>query len=156
VALLDELRFRHPTILVLEDLHWADDATMDVIRLLARRVEAAPALVIGTFRDDQLDRSHPLRVLIGELSTAPAVFRINLMTLSPSAVAELAGPYDCSTYGDHPSTTLFLEQPPHEQLATAASTITCQPADSTLGRLPLLRHDLAPRAGRHVRILEPQ
>ena len=94
-ALLDELRFQHPTVLVLEDLHWADDATMDVIRLLARRVEAAPALVIATFRDDQLDRSHPLRVLIGELSTAPAVVRVNLMPLSPRAVAELAGPYDC-------------------------------------------------------------
>src|SRR6266496_6297225 len=55
-ALSAELRMRTPTVLVLEDLHWADEATLDVLRLLARRVEMVPALVVASYRDDQLDR----------------------------------------------------------------------------------------------------
>ena len=45
-----------PTVLVLEDLHWADEATLDVLRLLVRRIETLPVLVVGTYRDDELDR----------------------------------------------------------------------------------------------------
>src|SRR5512133_1393688 len=74
-ALARELR-RHPnTIVVLEDLHWADEATLDVVRLLARRIETLPALVVATFRDDELDRSHPLRIVVGELPAGRAVDR---------------------------------------------------------------------------------
>src|SRR4051794_24959283 len=47
-ALATELR-REPAIVVLEDLHWADEGTLDVVRLLTRRVDAAPALVVATF-----------------------------------------------------------------------------------------------------------
>jgi hypothetical protein len=43
---------RGPTVVVLEDLHWADEATLDVLRLLGRRVDAIRALVLATFRDD--------------------------------------------------------------------------------------------------------
>ena len=60
------------TMLVLEDVHWADEATLDVLRLLARRIETLPALVLATYRDDELDRAHPLRIVLGELR-APAV-----------------------------------------------------------------------------------
>jgi len=91
-SLLDELRTR-PSILVLEDLHWADDATLDVVRLLARRLETVPVLAIGTYRDDQVDRTHRLRVLIGELATWPGIARLSLTPLSAGAVAELAAPY---------------------------------------------------------------
>ena len=92
-SLLDELRSSRPSILVLEDLHWADDATLDVVRLLARRLETVPVLALGTYRDDQIDRSHRLRVLIGELATWPGVVRLGLSPLSARAVAELAAPY---------------------------------------------------------------
>ena len=54
-ALAHELSARVPTIFVLEDLHWADEATLDVLRLLARRVATVPALVIASYRDDELD-----------------------------------------------------------------------------------------------------
>ncbi len=91
--LLRELRARAPTILVLEDLHWADEATLDVLRLLGRRLEAVAALVLATYRDDGLDRAHPLRIVLGELATAASVDRIRLVPLSPAAVAVLAGPH---------------------------------------------------------------
>src|SRR5439155_446415 len=51
-ALAGILRARKPTVFVLEDAHWADEATLDVLRLLARRVESLPALGIVTYRDD--------------------------------------------------------------------------------------------------------
>jgi DNA-binding CsgD family transcriptional regulator/tetratricopeptide (TPR) repeat protein len=92
-ALAHELSARAPTVFVLEDVHWADEATLDVLRLLARRVEAVPALVVASYRDDALDRTHPLRILLGELATSRAVRRVKLVRLSPGAVAQLAEPY---------------------------------------------------------------
>ncbi len=61
-----------PSIVVLEDLHWADEATLDVLRLLARRIETLPVLLVATYRDDELDPSHPLRILLGELTSRTA------------------------------------------------------------------------------------
>jgi len=88
-ALLAEVD-REPTLLVLEDLHWADEATLDVLRLLGRRVEASRALVVGTYRDDELDERHSLRQVVGGLATVPGVSRLELQPLSVSAVAILA------------------------------------------------------------------
>src|SRR5215211_926759 len=80
-ALVRELQ-RRTTILVLEDVHWADEATLDVLRLLARRVVAAPALVLATYRDDELDRDHALRLVLGELATRATVERLEVEPLS--------------------------------------------------------------------------
>ena len=91
-ALMAALRSRPSTILVIEDVHWADEATLDVLRLLARRVESIPALVVVTYRDE-LDRAHPLRVLLGELPPSDSIGRLRLEALSADAVAELAAPY---------------------------------------------------------------
>ncbi len=85
------LRSGQPTILVVEDVHWADEATLDVLRFLVRRVESMPALVIVTYRDD-LDRSHPLRVLLGDAPAGGAATRIMLRSLSSAAVVGLAQP----------------------------------------------------------------
>jgi DNA-binding CsgD family transcriptional regulator/tetratricopeptide (TPR) repeat protein len=90
-ALLRELRGRAPTVLVLEDVHWADEATLDVVTLLAPRIGTAPALVLASYRDDELDRAEQLRFVLGELIRRPG--RLKLAPLSPAAVAELAGPY---------------------------------------------------------------
>jgi ATP/maltotriose-dependent transcriptional regulator MalT len=92
-ALVRELGRRAPTVLVIEDLHWADEATLDVVRLLARKVDSAPALVLATYRDDELDLRHPLRVVLGELGPARDVRRCELPRLSPETVAELAEPH---------------------------------------------------------------
>lgn len=87
--LAQEFRDR-TTLFVLEDVHWADEATLDVLRLLARRLDTAPALIVATFRDEGLDRKHPLRLMLGELATNRAVSRIKLSPLTAEAVAELA------------------------------------------------------------------
>jgi DNA-binding CsgD family transcriptional regulator/tetratricopeptide (TPR) repeat protein len=79
-----------PAVFVLEDLHWADEATLDVFMLLARRVASVPVLVVGTYREDGLERVHPLRRALGELGTSAGARRIRLDALSPQAVAELA------------------------------------------------------------------
>jgi DNA-binding CsgD family transcriptional regulator len=93
-ALIQELEARSPTILVLEDVHAADEATLDVLRLVGRRVEAVPVLIIATYRDDELDRAHPLRIVLGELGPGSSLTRVKLEPLSPEAVAELASPRD--------------------------------------------------------------
>src|ERR1700730_470403 len=90
-ALLRELRARGPTVLVLEDLHWADEATLDVMSLVGARIGSAPVLVLASYRDAELDRSEQPRFVLGELVASPQ--RIKLEALSQAAVAELAEPH---------------------------------------------------------------
>jgi DNA-binding CsgD family transcriptional regulator/tetratricopeptide (TPR) repeat protein len=97
-ALADELRGPDHTVIVLEDLHWADEATLDTLGLLGRRVEQLSALVLATYRSDELPLTHPLRIVLGDLATAGSVFRVQLEPLSPAAVADLVGP--CSIDAD--------------------------------------------------------
>jgi DNA-binding CsgD family transcriptional regulator len=91
-AIVREAQAQRGTIIVLEDLHWADEATLDVLSLLGRRIDAVPALLIATYRGDELDRGHPLRHLLGELHSA-SVRRLTVEPLSPEAVRALAEPY---------------------------------------------------------------
>ncbi|MSO96492.1 MAG: hypothetical protein EXQ81_12015 [Thermoleophilia bacterium] len=88
-ALHDELA-KQPAILVVEDIHWTDEATLDVLRLLVRRVETLPVLVVLTYRDDERDRAHPVRILLGDLANVAAVERVQLDVLSADGVARLA------------------------------------------------------------------
>jgi DNA-binding CsgD family transcriptional regulator/tetratricopeptide (TPR) repeat protein len=92
-ALVPELRARAPATLVVEDLHWADEATLDVLMLLGRRPEAAPALIVVSYRDDELARTHPLRIALAELAPGSAVERLALSPLSEAAVGVLAQPH---------------------------------------------------------------
>jgi DNA-binding CsgD family transcriptional regulator/tetratricopeptide (TPR) repeat protein len=86
-ALLDELSSRRTTVVVLEDIHWADEATLDVVRLVARRLEDVPALILVSYREEELHRVHPLKIVLGDLGAVP---RIELRGLSPEAVLTLA------------------------------------------------------------------
>lgn len=79
--------------LVLEDVHAADEATLDVLRALARRIDGLPAMVVATYRDVGLDRWHPLRVVLGEIAAVSRVDRLRLAPLSREAVARLAAPH---------------------------------------------------------------
>ena len=136
-AFLDQLRPGPPSVVILEDLHWADDATLDVIRLLARKVESAPVLVVGTYRDDQIDRAHPLRVLIGDIATSPAVARLGLGPLSEAAVAELASPYGLDArqlYQNTGGNPFFVT----EVLATGGDTLPATVQDAVLARVARL------------------
>lgn len=87
-ALLDDLTGAMPTVLVFEDVHWADEATLDVIMLLAARIEATPTLALASYRADEVDSSSRLQFVLGELARRPA--RLKIEALSPAAVAELA------------------------------------------------------------------
>jgi DNA-binding CsgD family transcriptional regulator/tetratricopeptide (TPR) repeat protein len=91
-SLLDVLIARAPVVAVIEDAHWADPGTLDVLRLLARRVENAGVVVIVTYRDDELGANLPLLTLVGDLATSPTVRRIGLRRLSEAAVRRLAQP----------------------------------------------------------------
>ena len=92
-ALIDELSTGEPTVLVVEDVHWADEATVDVLRLVARRIAAARVLIVLSYRDEALDARHPVRVMIGDVASGLALTRVPLAPLSLEAVAELAEPY---------------------------------------------------------------
>src|SRR5689334_13258530 len=88
-GLRDELA-REPAVVVVEDAHWADEATLDVLRMLGRRIASIPALAIVTYRDPGADSTNGLRVALGDLATARAVTRLRVDPLSEGAVAELA------------------------------------------------------------------
>jgi DNA-binding CsgD family transcriptional regulator/tetratricopeptide (TPR) repeat protein len=77
-------------ILVFEDVHWADDATLDLLRYLGRRMETTRSLLIATYRDEEVGPRHPLRVVLGDLATAECVRRVALEPLSAEAVGTLA------------------------------------------------------------------
>jgi DNA-binding CsgD family transcriptional regulator/energy-coupling factor transporter ATP-binding protein EcfA2 len=90
-ALRSELDWAgHPTIMVVEDVHWADEATLDVLRYLARRIADLPAVLILTYRDDELTREHPLQQLLGQASASARVRRLPLRHLSEDAVRRLS------------------------------------------------------------------
>ena len=79
----------HPTVLVIEDVHWADDATLDALRYLIRRIAELPAVLVLTYRDDELSRGHPLYGLLGLASRSDQVRHLPLRRLSPDAVRQL-------------------------------------------------------------------
>jgi DNA-binding CsgD family transcriptional regulator/tetratricopeptide (TPR) repeat protein len=88
-VLLSELA-ENPTVIVLEDLHWADEATLDLLKLLGRRLEATRSLIVGTYRDDELASDHPLYSVLGGLAATRGVQRLRLQPLSLDSVRELA------------------------------------------------------------------
>jgi DNA-binding CsgD family transcriptional regulator len=89
-AVLDDLqRGRPPTLLVIEDAHWADEATLDFLRFVGRRIARLPALLVITFRDDETGPTHPLRRVTGELPSG-VTRRVRLRPLSAGAVRTLA------------------------------------------------------------------
>ncbi len=96
MALRRELGRRRPTIVVVDDAQWADEATLDVLRLLASRLESVPAAVIVIYRDDELDRWHPLRILVGEIGAGQAITRVRLPPFSLQADTSLAARHGAS------------------------------------------------------------
>lgn len=78
----------HPVVVVLEDLQWADEATLDLVNFVARRLDSLPCLILATHRVD-LAPDHPLRRTIGSL-VGPRITRLSVPALSVEAVATLA------------------------------------------------------------------
>ncbi|MGO8950538.1 MAG: ATP-binding protein [Ktedonobacterales bacterium] len=90
-AVQEELQGSVPTLVVLEDIHWADEATLDLVKFLARRIHRTRVLLILTYRDDELSKDHALRLVLGDLP-ARVVTRLHLPPLSEAAVAALVQP----------------------------------------------------------------
>ena len=79
-----------PTLAVFEDAHWADEATLDLLRFVGRRCGSTRLLLIVTYRDDEVGPTHPLRVVLGDLATTRPVRRLSLPCLTEAAVRRLA------------------------------------------------------------------
>jgi DNA-binding CsgD family transcriptional regulator/tetratricopeptide (TPR) repeat protein len=130
-AALNELE-RTPALVVFEDMHWADEATLDLLKFLGRRIQRTRSILAVSYRDEEVDSRHPLRNVIGDLPRA-SVRRLLLAPLSESAVAQLArragrspeGLYDIT--GGNP---LFLT----EVLASGADRVPPTVRDAVLAR----------------------
>ena len=88
-ACLNELNTQS-TILVIEDIHWADEATLDLLKYLGRRIRQTASLMVLTYRDDEIGPDHPLRLLLGDLASSHALHRVPISPLSKDAVQNLA------------------------------------------------------------------
>ena len=103
------------------------------MRLLARRVDGLPALVIATYRDVGLDRWHPLRIVLGEIAAVSRIDRLRLAALSQEAVASLAAPHGAMAeelYLKTGGNPFFVT----EALAAAEEEIPATVRDAVLGR----------------------
>lgn len=90
-ALVGELRRSALSVVVVEDVHWADEGTLDALKLLGRRIGELPAVALVSFRDDALSPVSPLQLVLGELAGAATVERHHVPPLSVDAVRVLAG-----------------------------------------------------------------
>jgi DNA-binding CsgD family transcriptional regulator/tetratricopeptide (TPR) repeat protein len=78
-----------PTVLILEDVHWADEATLEILRFLGRRLDGLQLLTLATFRSEEVSPRHRLAAAMGDLATAPGVERVAVEPLSATAVRTL-------------------------------------------------------------------
>jgi DNA-binding CsgD family transcriptional regulator len=88
LGMLAELAGASPVLLVLEDLHWADRSTRDLVTFLSRALHRERLAIVVTYRTDDMYRRHPLRPVVAELTRLPSVTTVALGPLSPSAMAE--------------------------------------------------------------------
>lgn len=88
----DLLSSIRPTVLIFEDVHWADSATLDFIKFLGKRIQDTSTLLIMTYRDNEVDYKHPLRIVLGDFATTTT--NINLQALSLNGIKQLANHQD--------------------------------------------------------------
>jgi DNA-binding CsgD family transcriptional regulator/tetratricopeptide (TPR) repeat protein len=129
---------KRPVVAVIEDLQWADEATLDLVRFIARRLPRLPCLVIATYRDD-IGRDHPLQLALGDL-VPPTVTRIHIDALSVDAVAALAAGSEIDPVALHAATggnPFFVT----EILADGNGTLPPTVRDAVLARASRLSAD---------------
>jgi predicted ATPase/DNA-binding CsgD family transcriptional regulator len=125
---------RTTAVVVIEDVHWADAATLDLLKFLGRRIGQTNSLLTLTFRDDELHAQHPLQILLGDLATTGVLHRIRLAGLSAAAVSGLAAgkPIDAAVLHHQTNGNPFFVT---EVLAgDADSTIPATVRDAVLAR----------------------
>lgn len=121
----------HPTVLAIEDVHWADDASLDVLRYLVRRIGELPVVLLLTYRDDELGRGHPLHQVLG--LAGPAARRMPLERLSPDAVRRLSEGSDVDAdevYAVTSGNPFFVSE-----VVTGGSGVSATVVDAVLARL---------------------
>lgn len=91
VSLLTVVAEQHPLLLVIEDVHWADESTRELLDHLARRLTGLPILVLVTFRSDELHRRHPLQPTLHAWRRSGAAEIVELEPLSADGIAEMVG-----------------------------------------------------------------
>ncbi len=132
-AVLEELRDpRGATVLVVEDVHWADEATLDLLKFVGRRIDRTRGLLVLTFRDEEAGPRHPVRFVLGDLPPE-SVLRLALPPLSEGAVAALAAAAGRRSDGLHAATggnPFYVT----EVLATDASGVPPTVRDAVLAR----------------------
>jgi DNA-binding CsgD family transcriptional regulator/tetratricopeptide (TPR) repeat protein len=124
---------RRPTVLVIEDVHWSDGATLDVLRYVGRRVHELPALLVLSYRDDEVGRNHPLQRVLGVLGGG-AVHRLSLRRLTRRSVTELAADTNVDAIDLHQLTggnPFFVT----EVLATPSMAVPLTVVDAVLARV---------------------
>jgi DNA-binding CsgD family transcriptional regulator/tetratricopeptide (TPR) repeat protein len=137
-AALDELERTH-TLLVFEDMHWADEATLDLLKYLGRRIQRVHAMLAVSYRDDEVGPRHPLRFVIGDLPRA-ATHRMSLLPLTEQSVSQLARRAGRPSAGLHRITggnPFFVT----EALASLADTVPVSVRDAVLARAMRLTPD---------------
>ena len=87
--LLERASENGPLVVIMEDIHWADESTRHVLRFLARALTDASVMIITTYRSDELTRRHPLRPFLAEVGRFPGTVRIDVPNLERAEVAEL-------------------------------------------------------------------
>ena len=133
-TMLDELdRPGERVVLVIEDMHWADEASLDLLKYLGRRIARTRAMLIATYRADEVGARHPLQVAIGNLP-GEAVHRLPLPSLSAAAVEELAQDSGRAADGLHAAT---MGNPFYvtEVLAAPAGEVPASVRDAVLARI---------------------
>jgi DNA-binding CsgD family transcriptional regulator len=134
--LLDELTVR-PSMVIVEDVHWADKASLDLIALLGRRMAQTASLLVVTFRNDELAADHPLRHTLGALVGQASVQRIRLQPLSIDGVARLLGRNRHEAHQMYQRTggnPFFITQ----VMAESDATLPVSVADAVLARVARL------------------
>src|SRR5215469_16566419 len=88
LGMITELAAARPVLLILEDMHWADDSARDLVTFLSRVLRRERVAMVVTYRTDDLHRQHPLRPVLAELLRLPSVTSLRLGPLAPAAMAE--------------------------------------------------------------------
>jgi DNA-binding CsgD family transcriptional regulator/tetratricopeptide (TPR) repeat protein len=88
LGVIERLSAETPTVIALEDLHWADRSTRDLLHFLVRNIDHGRVMLVGTYRTDELNERHPLFELLAELQRTGRVERLTLARFSRSEVGE--------------------------------------------------------------------
>ena len=135
-----------PTVLVVEDLHWVDEASAEVLRFFARRVEAAPLALVVTYRDDEIGPRHPARALLGDFAVLDGLRTVALPALSVDGVAAAVAGTDLDAARVHALTggnaffvTQVVREPDRPLPSSVRDAVLARVADVEVGDLEVLQ-----------------